>query len=118
LSKNGGSSIYRGLVQILKGAKGAAAHMRCDALILDDKSKAHTIPAMEISENNVSANHEATVGKINEDQLFYSMSRGMSQDAATGMIVNGFIEPIAKAMPLEYAVEMNRLIELEMKDSH
>jgi len=118
LSKNGGSSIYRGLVQILKGAKGAAAHMRCDALILDDKSKAHTIPAMEISENDVSANHEATVGKINEDQLFYSMSRGMSQDAATGMIVNGFIEPIAKAMPLEYAVEMNRLIELEMKDSH
>ncbi|MEK9132374.1 MAG: SufD family Fe-S cluster assembly protein, partial [Patescibacteria group bacterium] len=115
LSKNGGASIYRGLVKILKGASGSSAHMRCDSLILDDESSASTFPAMEIAENDVSANHEATVGKINEDQLFYCMSRGIGKDEATGMIVNGFIEPIAKAMPLEYAVEMNRLIELEME---
>lgn len=114
LSKNGGASIYRGLVKILRGAKGAAAHMKCDSLILDDKSTAETIPAMKIAENDVSANHEAFVGKINEDQLFYCMSRGIGKDEATGMIINGFIEPIAKEMPMEYAVEMNRLMALDI----
>lgn len=114
LSKNGGSAIYRGLVKILRGASGSAAHMKCDSLILDNKSSAETIPAMQIAEHDVSANHEATVGKINEDQLFYCMSRGIGKDEAVGMIINGFIEPIAKAMPLEYAVEMNRMIEMDL----
>lgn len=115
LSKNGGKSVYRGLVNILKGAKGAKSQVKCDALILDDHSISDTRPDMKIAENDVSIGHEATVGKINEEQVFYCMSRGLSEDEATSMIVNGFIEPIVKAMPLEYAVEMNRLIELEME---
>lgn len=115
LSKGGGKSVYRGLLKILKGAKGAKSQVRCDALILDDHSISDTIPDMQIAENDVSIGHEATVGKISEEQLFYAMSRGLSEDEAMGMIVNGFIEPIVKAMPLEYAVEMNRLIELEME---
>ncbi|MBI5412922.1 Fe-S cluster assembly protein SufB [Candidatus Peregrinibacteria bacterium] len=117
LCKNGGKTLYRGMVKILKGAKGASTHTKCDSLILDEKSVADTIPAMDIAENDVSANHEASVGKISEDQLFYCMSRGIGKDEATGMIINGFIEPIIKEMPLEYAVEMNRLIELEMKEA-
>ncbi|MBI2453628.1 Fe-S cluster assembly protein SufB [Candidatus Peregrinibacteria bacterium] len=115
LSKNGGRSVYRGLLKILKGAKGSAAQVKCDALILDDHSVSDTVPDMQIAESDVSIGHEATVGKISEEQLFYAMSRGMSEDEAMGLIVNGFIDPIVKAMPLEYAVEMNRLIELEME---
>jgi Fe-S cluster assembly protein SufB len=115
ICKNGGKTIFRGNVKILKGAKGSATYTKCDSLILDDKSHAETIPAMVIDESDVSANHEASTGKISEEALFYCASRGISQDEATGMIVNGFIEPIVKAMPLEYAVEMNRLIELEME---
>lgn len=117
LCKNGGKTIYRGMVRILKGSKGASTHTKCDSLILDDKSIADTIPAMDIAENDVSANHEASVGKISEEQLFYCMSRGIGKDEATGMIINGFIEPIIKEMPMEYAVEMNRLIELEMEEA-
>lgn len=115
ISKAGGKSVYRGKLKILKGAHGAASQVRCDALILDDYSISDTIPDMKISENDVSIGHEATVGRISEEQLFYCMSRGLSEDEATATIVNGFIEPIVKAMPLEYAVEMNRLIELEME---
>lgn len=117
ISKNGGKSVYRGLVNILKGAKNAVTHVRCDALLLDDKSASDTIPDMKISEAQISVGHEASAGKINEEQLFYCQSRGMSEDEAIGMIVNGFIEPIVKEMPLEYAVEMNRLIELEMESA-
>ncbi len=115
ISKAGGVSVYRGLLKILKGAKGAKAQVKCDALILDDISVSDTIPDMQISENDVSIGHEAKVGRISEEQLFYLMSRGITEDEAMAMIVNGFIEPIVKAMPLEYAVEMNRLIEMEME---
>lgn len=115
LSKGGGKSVYRGLLKILKGATGAKSQIKCDALILDDYSISDTVPDMQIAENDVSIGHEARVGRISEEQLFYAMSRGLSEDEATSMIVNGFIEPIVKAMPLEYAVEMNRLIELEME---
>ena len=115
LSKNGGKAVYRGLLNILKGAKGSKAQVKCDALILDERSVSDTVPNMKIAENDVSIGHEATVGKISEEQMFYAMSRGLSEDEAMAMIVNGFIEPIVKAMPLEYAVEMNRLIELEME---
>ncbi|PIQ78482.1 Fe-S cluster assembly protein SufB [Candidatus Peregrinibacteria bacterium CG11_big_fil_rev_8_21_14_0_20_46_8] len=117
ISKNGGKSVYRGLLRILKGAKGSKAQVRCDALLLDDHSISDTIPDIRIEENDISIAHEATVGKISEEQLFYAMSRGLSEDEAIAMIVNGFIEPIVKAMPLEYAVEMNRLIELEMEEA-
>ncbi|MEK7528348.1 MAG: Fe-S cluster assembly protein SufB [Patescibacteria group bacterium] len=115
ISKGGGISVYRGLLKILKGAKGAKSQIRCDALILDEKSRSNTIPDMQIHENDVSIGHEATVGKIGEEQLFYLMSRGLSEDQAIAMVVNGFIEPIVKELPLEYAVEMNKLIELEME---
>lgn len=115
ISLNGGISVYRGLLRILKGAKGAKASVRCDALILDEISRSDTIPTMKIAENDVSIGHEATVGKISQDQLFYLMSRGLKEDEATSLIVNGFISPIVKQLPLEYAVEMNRLIELEME---
>ncbi len=115
ISKNGGQSVFRGMVKILRGAKGSTAYLKCDSLLLDDKSKADTIPALTIDENDVSAGHEATTGKISDDQMFYCASRGIEKDTATGMIVNGFIEPIVKELPLEYAVEMNRLIELEME---
>lgn len=115
ISKSGGKSVYRGLLKILKGAKGSKAQVKCDALLLDGSSISDTIPDMKIAENDVSIGHEATVGKISDEQLFYCMSRGMAEDEAMALIVNGFIEPIVKAMPLEYAVEMNRLIELEME---
>lgn len=115
ISMKGGKSVYRGLLKILKGAKGSTSQVKCDALILDANSISDTVPNMHIAENDVSIGHEATVGKISEEQLFYAMSRGLSEDEAMSMIVNGFIEPIVKAMPLEYAVEMNRLIELEME---
>jgi Fe-S cluster assembly protein SufB len=117
ISKSGGISVYRGLLKIVKGAKGSKSQVKCDALILDDYSRSDTIPDMQIEENDVSIGHEATVGKISEDQLFYLMSRGLTEDEATAMIVNGFISPIIKEIPLEYAVEMNRLIELEMEGS-
>ena len=117
ISKGGGKSIYRGLLQINKGAKNAKSNVRCDALILDGESWSDTYPDLRIHEEDVSIGHEASVGKISEEQLFYLRSRGMSEDEALAMIVNGFIEPIIKALPLEYAVEMNRLIEMEMEDS-
>ncbi|KKU80574.1 MAG: FeS assembly protein SufB [Candidatus Peregrinibacteria bacterium GW2011_GWA2_47_7] len=115
ISKGGGVSVYRGLLKILKGAKGAKSQVRCDALILDEISRSNTIPDMQIAENDVSIGHEARVGKIGEQELFYLMSRGLSENEAIAMVVNGFIEPIIKELPLEYAVEMNKLIELEME---
>ncbi|EKD92544.1 MAG: hypothetical protein ACD_28C00408G0001, partial [uncultured bacterium] len=101
ISKNGGVSVYRGLLQINKGATGAKSQIRCDALILDELSRNDTYPDMKIYENDVSIGHEATVGKISEEQLFYLRSRGLSEDEALAMIVNGFIEPIVRALPLE-----------------
>ena len=117
ISKDGGKATYRGLVKILKGAKNSKTNVSCDALILDKKSQSHTYPHMEIDENEVVALHEAKTGKIAEEELVYLMSRGISEAEAMAMIVNGFMEPIVKQLPLEYAVEMNRLIELEMEGS-
>jgi len=117
ISMDGGVTSYRGLVEIKKGCINSKANVRCDGLMLDNKSKALTFPSMDVHENDVKVAHEATVGKIEEDQLFYLMSRGLSEDEAIKMIVSGFIEPIVKALPLEYAVELNRLIELEIENS-
>ncbi len=117
ISVDGGISSYRGLVTIAKGATGAKTSVRCDGLMMDHESKALTFPSMDVHEHDVEVAHEAAVGKIGEEQLFYLMSRGLTEDAATKLIVAGFIEPIVKALPLEYAVELNRLIELEIENS-
>lgn len=117
LSKAGGRSVYRGLLTITPRARGAVAKVKCDALLLDDHSRSDTIPDMNVHNADVTISHEATVGKIGEDEVFYLMSRGLTEQEAHAMVVNGFIEPIVKALPLEYAVEMNRLIELEMEGS-
>lgn len=114
ISKDGGRTTYRGLLKVAKGATNVKSNVRCDALILDERSASDTVPYMEIEEKNVSVGHEATVGKISEEQLFYLMSRGLSEQEAMTMIVSGFIEPFTKELPLEYAVELNRLIQLEM----
>jgi Fe-S cluster assembly protein SufB len=115
LSKDGGRSTYRGLVQVLPGATGVKSRVVCDALLLDDHSRSDTYPTMDIAENDASIAHEATVAKISEDQLFYLMSRGFTEAEAAAMIVNGFIDPIVKILPMEYALEMNRLMEMEME---
>ncbi len=117
IAKDGGRAGYRGLVKIYPGAKGSKSAVRCDALILDDRSRSDTYPTMEIDEEDVSITHEATVSKVSDEQLFYLMSRGVRGDEAMNMIVRGFVEPIVKELPLEYAVELNRLIALEMEGS-
>ncbi len=117
VSKNGGRTSYRGLLQIDKEAKQAKASVRCDALIMDSQSRSDTYPTMDINQSEVNVGHEATVSKIGEEQLFYLTSRGLSENEAQSLIVNGFIEPIVKELPLEYAVEMNRLIQLQMSGS-
>ena len=117
LSKNGGKASYRGLVRIKKGAIGAKSKVKCDALILDNKSSADTYPHIEIMENDVEATHEAVTGKLNEEQIFYLMSRGIKREEAEALLVNGFIEPLAKELPMEYAIELNRLIGMEMEGS-
>jgi Fe-S cluster assembly protein SufB len=117
ISKGTGRSSYRGLVKVYKGAENVKSNVICDALLLDETSRTDTYPYMEIEEERVSIGHEATVSKVAEEQIFYLMSRGLSEDEAMSMIVNGFIEPIAKELPLEYAVELNRLIQLEMEGS-
>ena len=117
ISKGGGRAGYRGLVRVEPGAEDAKSFVRCDALILDENSRSDTYPYMEIEENNAEIGHEATVSKVGEEQLFYLMSRGLSEDEATSLIVAGFIEPIIKELPMEYAVEMNRLIELNMLEA-
>jgi len=117
IAKDGGITSYRGLISIKKGAKNCKSHVECDALMVDNISKSNTFPYMDVKEKDVDLGHEATVGKISDDQVFYLMSRGLSQEQASQMIVSGFIEPIVKALPLEYAVELNRLIEMEMEGS-
>lgn len=117
ISKDGGRATYRGLVKVHKGATGVKSNVRCDALLMDEDSRSDTYPTMEIDEKDVQIGHEASVSKIGEEQLFYLTSRGISVDEATLMIVNGFIEPFTKELPLEYAVELNRLIQLEMEGS-
>jgi Fe-S cluster assembly protein SufB len=117
ISKDGGRSSYRGWVDVAKGAKGCKSHVVCDALILDKDSRSDTYPVIEINENDTNIEHEARVSKIGEEQLFYLMSRGLSEEEASTMIVNGFIEPLVKELPMEYAVEMNRLIQLQMEGS-
>lgn len=117
ISKGTGRSSYRGLVKVYKGAEDVKSNVVCDALLLDETSRTDTYPYMEIEEERVSIGHEATVSKVAEEQIFYLQSRGLSEDEAMSMIVNGFIEPIAKELPLEYAVELNRLIQLEMEGS-
>src|SRR5579884_1637926 len=117
ISKGTGRSSYRGLVKVHKGAHDVRSNVVCDALLLDEQSRTDTYPYMEIEEERVSIGHEATVSKVAEEQIFYLQSRGLSEDEAMSMIVNGFIEPIAKELPLEYAVELNRLIQLEMEGS-
>lgn len=117
ISKNGGRASYRGLLKVAKGAHGAKSNVVCDALLLDEKSRSDTYPYIEIDEDDVTVGHEASVSKIGEEQLFYLMSRGLSEDEASAMIVSGFIEPMVKELPMEYAVEMNRLIQLQMEGS-
>jgi Fe-S cluster assembly protein SufB len=117
ISKGGGRAGYRGLIKAYKGAHGVKSNVVCDALILDDKSRSDTYPVMEIDEDDASISHEATVSKVSDEQLFYLQSRGIPQAQAMLMIVNGFIEPIVKELPMEYAVELNRLIQLEMEGS-
>jgi Fe-S cluster assembly protein SufB len=117
ISKNGGRSSYRGLVKVEQGAKHARCKVVCDALILDPRSRSDTYPYIEVAEQDASVGHEASVSRIGEEQLFYLMSRGLSESEASTMIVSGFIEPLVKELPMEYAVELNRLIELQMEGS-
>ncbi|MGD8475354.1 MAG: Fe-S cluster assembly protein SufB [Anaerolineae bacterium] len=117
ISRSGGRAGYRGLVKVHEGATGAKSNVVCDALILDDQSRSDTYPVMEIHEEDAAVSHEATVSKVSDEQLFYLQSRGIPEAEAMMMIVNGFIEPIVKELPMEYAVEMNRLIQLEMEGS-
>jgi Fe-S cluster assembly protein SufB len=117
ISKDGGRAGYRGLVKVVKNAVDCRSTVNCDALILDEASRSDTYPYMEIEEDKVTIGHEATVSKIGDEQLFYLTSRGISKDEAAAMIVAGFIEPIVKELPMEYAVEMNRLIQLQMEGS-
>lgn len=117
ISKNGGRSSYRGLVRVEEGATNARCNVVCDALILDPESRSDTYPYIEIAEQDVSIGHEASVSRIGEEQMFYLTSRGLTEAEASTMIVNGFIEPLVKELPMEYAVEMNRLIQLQMEGS-
>lgn len=117
ISRNGGRSSYRGLLKVHKGAKNIKSTVKCDALMLDDISRSDTYPTMESDESVVKIEHEATVSKIEDEKLFYLMSRGISEEKAKLMIVNGFIEPFVKELPMEYAVELNKLIEMEMEGS-
>lgn len=115
IARGGGRTSYRGLVQVLEGSSHSKSTVKCDALLVDTISRSDTYPYVDIREDDVSMGHEATVSKVSEDQLFYLMSRGLTEDEAMAMIVRGFIEPIAKELPMEYALELNRLIELQME---
>jgi Fe-S cluster assembly protein SufB len=117
ISKDGGRTSYRGLVRFDEGAKRSKSFVRCDALLLDEKSRSDTYPYIEFGEHDAQVGHEATISKVGDDQLFYLMSRGLSEQQAMGMIVNGFIEPVTRTLPMEYAVEWSRLIELQMEGS-
>jgi len=117
ISKNNGRSSYRGFIKVLPGATNSKSHVVCDALMLNEEARSDTYPTMQVDEQNVSVTHEASVSKVGDEQLFYLMSRGLTEQEATTMIVNGFVEPFTKELPMEYAVELNRLIQLEMEDS-
>jgi Fe-S cluster assembly protein SufB len=117
ISQGGGRASYRGLLKIHENAHGSKSNVVCDALLLDENSRSDTYPSIEIDENEVSVGHEASVSKVGEQQLFYLMSRGLSEEEAITMVVSGFIEPLVKELPMEYAVEMNRLIQLQMEGS-
>jgi Fe-S cluster assembly protein SufB len=115
ISKDGGRASYRGLLKVYKGGEGASSHVQCDALLLDETSRTDTYPYIEIDDDRVTIGHEATVSKIGDEQLFYLQSRGLNEVDARAMVVSGFIEPLVKELPMEYAVEMNRLIQLQME---
>jgi Fe-S cluster assembly protein SufB len=117
ISRGGGRSSYRGQVKVYPGCRGVRSTVRCDALLLDEDSRSDTYPYMDIEEEDVTIGHEATVSKVGDEQLFYLQSRGITEEAAAKMIVNGFVEPIVKELPMEYAVELNRLVELQMEGS-
>jgi Fe-S cluster assembly protein SufB len=117
ISKDGGRTSYRGLVHVEPDAYGCKSHVQCDALILDEDSISDTYPYMEVGSRDAIIGHEATVSKVADEQLFYLMSRGLTQEAAMSMVVNGFIEPVTRTLPMEYAVEWSRLIELQMEGS-
>ncbi len=117
ISKGGGRASYRGLLKVYKGAHHSKSNVVCDALLIDDQSRSDTYPVIEIDEDEVNIGHEASVSKVGEDQLFYLMSRGLSQEQAASMVVGGFIEPLVKELPMEYAVELNRLVQLQMEGS-
>jgi Fe-S cluster assembly protein SufB len=117
ISKDGGRATYRGLMEIADGASESRSKVVCDALLLDEDSRSDTYPTIRIDENDADVGHEATVSKIGDEQLFYLQSRGLDEEEASKMIVNGFIEPVTKELPMEYAVELNRLIELQMEGS-
>ena len=115
VARGGGRTSYRGLLQVNEGAHGSASTVKCDALLVDQISRSDTYPYVDVREDDVTLGHEATVSKLSDDQLFYFMSRGMQEDEAMAMIVRGFVEPIARELPMEYALELNRLIELQME---
>ena len=117
ISRGGGRSSYRGLVQVDENAYGSKSSVICDALLVDDISRTDTYPYVDIRTDDVQMGHEATVSKVSEDQLFYLMQRGLDETSAMAMIVRGFVEPIARELPMEYALELNRLIELQMEGS-
>ena len=117
VARGGGRAAYRGLVQVNKGAKHSHSNVECDALLVDTISRSDTYPYVDVREDDVTLGHEATVSKVSDDQLFYLMSRGIEEDEAMAMVVRGFVEPIAKELPMEYALELNRLIELQMEGS-
>ncbi len=117
VARSGGRASYRGLVQVQEGAERSKSTVKCDALLIDTISRSDTYPYVDVREDDVEMGHEATVSKVSEDQLFYLMSRGLEEDEAMAMIVRGFVEPIARELPMEYALELNRLIELQMEGS-
>jgi Fe-S cluster assembly protein SufB len=115
VSKDGGRATYRGLLKIVEGADNCKSNVVCDALLLDDRSRSDTYPTIEVDAKNVTMGHEASVSKVGEDQLFYLMTRGLNEDEANAMVVNGFIEPLVKELPMEYALELNRLIQIQLE---
>jgi Fe-S cluster assembly protein SufB len=117
ISKDGGRATYRGLLEVADGATESRSKVVCDALLLDEDSRSDTYPTIRIGENDADVGHEATVSKIGDEQIFYLQSHGLDEEEASKMIVNGFIEPVTKELPMEYAVELNRLIELQMEGS-
>ena len=117
VSRGAGRTSYRGLLKVYEGAENTSSTVRCDALLLDEQSRSDTYPTMEVDEERVNIGHEASVSKLGDDQLFYLMSRGITEEEAAKMVVNGFVEPIVKELPMEYAIELNRLIELQMEGS-